>query len=137
MDNKRVLALRKQLKREQLHVVWLEQHLPNSRQLNSAQQRIAQLCVSGSVLRVQPCQQPMPQQKRATPKRRSLFNRSRFRLECEVQTNSCQVISCIGFVVHCCESRCAATECVINNDCSRVCFVKCERCNHSASGVFN
>jgi len=45
MGNKRVLALRKQLKREQLHVVWLEQHLPHSRQLNSAQQRIAQLCV--------------------------------------------------------------------------------------------
>ena len=45
MGNKRVLALRKQLKREQLHVLWLEQHLPNSRQLNSAQQRVAQLCV--------------------------------------------------------------------------------------------
>ena len=45
MGNKRVLALRKQLKREQLHVQWLEQHLPHSRQLNSAQQRIAQLCV--------------------------------------------------------------------------------------------
>jgi len=45
MGNKRVLALRKQLKREQLHVVWLEQHLPHSRQLNSARQRIAQLCV--------------------------------------------------------------------------------------------
>ena len=45
MDNKRLLALRKQLKREQLHVVWLEQHLPQSRQLNSAQQRVAQLCV--------------------------------------------------------------------------------------------
>jgi hypothetical protein len=45
MGNKRLLALRKQLKREQLHVVWLEQHLPHSRQLNSAQQRIAQLCV--------------------------------------------------------------------------------------------
>ena len=45
MGKKRLLALRKQLKREQLHVVWLEQHLPHSRQLNSAQQRIAQLCV--------------------------------------------------------------------------------------------
>jgi len=45
MGNKRVLALRKQLKREQLHVKWLEQHLPHSRQLNSAQQRVAQLCV--------------------------------------------------------------------------------------------
>ena len=45
MGKKRVLALRKQLKREQLHVQWLEQHLPQSRQLNSAQQRIAQLCV--------------------------------------------------------------------------------------------
>ena len=45
MGNKRVLALRKQLKREQLHVLWLEQHLPNSRQLNTAQQRVAQLCV--------------------------------------------------------------------------------------------
>ena len=45
MGNKRTLALRKQLKREQLHVQWLEQHLPHSRQLNSAQQRVAQLCV--------------------------------------------------------------------------------------------
>ena len=45
MGNKGVLALRKQLKREQFHVQWLEQHLPNSRQLNSAQQRVAQLCV--------------------------------------------------------------------------------------------
>ena len=45
MDNKRLLALRKQLKQEQLHVVWLEQRLPHSRQLHSAQQRIAQLCV--------------------------------------------------------------------------------------------
>ena len=50
MDNKRLLALRKQLKREQLHVQWLEQHLPHSRQLNSAQQRIAQLCVLEGVL---------------------------------------------------------------------------------------
>ena len=41
MGNKRTLALRKQLKREQLHVVWLKQHLPNSRQLHSAQQRVA------------------------------------------------------------------------------------------------
>ena len=45
MDNKRTLSLRKLLKQEQLHVKWLEQHLPHSRQLNSAQQRIAQLCV--------------------------------------------------------------------------------------------
>ena len=45
MSKKHLLALRKQLKREQLHVQWLEQHLPHSRQLNSAQQRIAQLCV--------------------------------------------------------------------------------------------
>ena len=45
MGNKRALALRKQLKREQLHVLWLEQHLPHSPQLNSARQRIAKLCV--------------------------------------------------------------------------------------------
>ena len=45
MDNKRLLALRKQLKREQLHVVWLEQHLPHSRQLNIARTRMAQLIV--------------------------------------------------------------------------------------------
>ena len=45
MGNERLLALRKQLKREQLHVQWLEQHLPHSPQLNSAQQRIAQLFV--------------------------------------------------------------------------------------------
>ena len=45
MANKRVLALRKQLKREQLHVQWLKQHLPNSHQIHSARQRIAELCV--------------------------------------------------------------------------------------------
>ena len=45
MGNKRELALRKQLKREQLHVQWLEQHLPNSRQLNIARKRMAQLIV--------------------------------------------------------------------------------------------
>ena len=45
MGNKGVLALRKQLKREQLNVQWLEQHLPHSLQLNSAQQRVAELCV--------------------------------------------------------------------------------------------
>ena len=50
MGNKRVLALRKQLKREQLHVQWLEQHLPHSRQLNTAQQRVAQLCVLNAVV---------------------------------------------------------------------------------------
>ena len=50
MGNKGVLALRNQLKREQLHVVWLEQHLPQSRQLNSAQQRVAQLCMLEGVV---------------------------------------------------------------------------------------
>jgi hypothetical protein len=45
MGNKRTLALRKQLKREQLHVQWLEQHLPHSRQLNIARTRMAQLIV--------------------------------------------------------------------------------------------
>ena len=45
MGNKRVLALRKQLKQEQRHVKWLKQHLPNSRQFYSAQQRIAELRV--------------------------------------------------------------------------------------------
>ena len=50
MDNNGVLALRKQLKREQLHVQWLEQHLPHSPQLNSAQQRVAQLCVLEGVV---------------------------------------------------------------------------------------
>ena len=73
MGKKRLLALRKQLKREQLHVQWLEQHLPNSRQLNSAQQRIAQLYVLECVVESAALQYAMPQQKRATPKRRSLF----------------------------------------------------------------
>ena len=45
IGNKRVLALRKQLKGKQLHVVWVEQHLQHSRQLNNARQRIAQLGV--------------------------------------------------------------------------------------------
>ena len=73
MGNQRTLALRKQLKREQLHVQWLEQHLPLSRQLNSAQQRVAQLCVLEGVVESAALQYAMPQQKRATPKRRSLF----------------------------------------------------------------
>ena len=50
MGNQRTLALRKQLKREQLHVQWLEQHLPYSRQLNSARQRIVKLCVLEGVV---------------------------------------------------------------------------------------
>ena len=50
MSKKHLLALRKQLNREQLHVQWLEQHLPHSRQLNTAQQRIAQLCVLEGVV---------------------------------------------------------------------------------------
>jgi len=40
-----VLALRKQLQRERQHIKWLEQHLPHSRQLNTARQRVAQLQV--------------------------------------------------------------------------------------------
>ena len=50
MGNKRTLALRKQLKREQRHVVWLEQYLPHSRQLHSARQRVAELCVLNAVV---------------------------------------------------------------------------------------
>jgi len=42
---KSVLAIRKQLQREQQHVLWLLQHLPHSRQLNSARTRVAQLFV--------------------------------------------------------------------------------------------
>ena len=40
-----MLALRKQLQRERQHIKWLLQHLPHSRQLNSARTRIAQLQV--------------------------------------------------------------------------------------------
>jgi hypothetical protein len=40
----------------------------------------------------------MPQQKRATPKRRSLFNQIRFRLEVEGQTYNCELL-----VVYSCE----------------------------------
>ena len=40
-----MLALRKQLQRERQHIKWLEQHLPHSRQLNSARTRVAQLHV--------------------------------------------------------------------------------------------
>jgi hypothetical protein len=50
MGNKRVLALRKQFKREQRHVQWLEQHLPDSRQLYSARQRVTELCVLNAVV---------------------------------------------------------------------------------------
>ena len=50
MRIKSVLALRKQLQRERQHVLWLEQHLPHSRQLYSARTRVAQLFVlEGSV----------------------------------------------------------------------------------------
>ena len=45
MRVKSVLALRKQLQRERQHVLWLLQHLPHSRQLNIAQQRVSQLHV--------------------------------------------------------------------------------------------
>ena len=45
MRSKSVLALRKQLQREQLHIKWLLQHLPHSRQFYSARTRIAQLQV--------------------------------------------------------------------------------------------
>ena len=45
MHAKSVLALRKQLQRERQHVLWLEQHLPHSRQLYSARTRVAQLFV--------------------------------------------------------------------------------------------
>ena len=45
MRVKSVLALRKQLQRERQHINWLEQHLPHSRQLNSARTRVAQLQV--------------------------------------------------------------------------------------------
>ena len=110
MANKRVLALRKQLKREQLHVKWLEQHLPNSPQLNSAQQRIAQLCVLECVVETA----TLPLRDAATKKSDaeaplSLYVRV-FRLECEVQTDSCQVAVCTILVVHCCESRRTTTK---------------------------
>ena len=45
MRVKSVLALRKQLQRERQHIKWLLQHLPHSRQLNSARTRVAQLQV--------------------------------------------------------------------------------------------
>ena len=45
MRVKSVVALRKQLQRERQHIKWLLQHLPHSRQLNSARTRIAQLIV--------------------------------------------------------------------------------------------
>ena len=45
MRVKSVVALRKQLQRERQHINWLEQHLPHSRQLNSARTRVAQLQV--------------------------------------------------------------------------------------------
>ena len=45
MHAKSVLALRKQLQRERQHIKWPLQHLPHSRQLNSARTRVAQLQV--------------------------------------------------------------------------------------------
>ena len=50
MRVKSVLALRKQLQRERQHVLWLEQHLPHSRQLYSARTRVAQLFVLEGVV---------------------------------------------------------------------------------------
>ena len=73
------------------------------------------------------------QQKRATPKRRSLFNRSWFRLECEGQTYNCElsvVYSCedvrtVAKIVCCCcpplgglivvEGSCQRTVCISNS----------------------
>ena len=45
MRVKSVLTLRKQLQRERQHIKWLLQHLPHSRQLNTARTRVAQLFV--------------------------------------------------------------------------------------------
>ena len=50
MRVKSVLALRKQLQRERQHVLWLLQHLPHSRQLNTARTRVAQLFVLEGVV---------------------------------------------------------------------------------------
>ena len=99
MGNKRVLALHKQFKREQRHVVWLEQHLPNSRQLNSARQRIAELCMLECVVETA----TLPTLSATTKKSDaeaplSLFNLSRFRLEVEGQTYNCELL-----VVYSCE----------------------------------
>jgi tRNA-dihydrouridine synthase len=47
---KSVVALRKQLQRERQHIKWLLQHLPHSRQLNSARTRVAQLQVLEGVV---------------------------------------------------------------------------------------
>ena len=53
---------------------------------------------------------------------------SRFRLECEVQTDSCQIVILTSFVVHCCECRRATTKIVVKDDCCGICFVSCEGC---------
>jgi hypothetical protein len=50
IGNKRVLALRKQLKGKQLHVVWVEQHLQHSRQLNNAQLCVLECVVECAVV---------------------------------------------------------------------------------------
>ena len=50
MRSKSVLALRKQLQRERQHIKWLLQHLPHSRQLNSARTRVAQLFVLDGIV---------------------------------------------------------------------------------------
>ena len=50
MRSKSVLALRKQLQRERQHIKWLLQHLPHSRQLNTARTRVAQLFVLEGVV---------------------------------------------------------------------------------------
>ena len=70
MGNKRVLALRKQLKREQLHVQWLEQHLP---QLTSAQQRTAasRTAVCTEMLLVESAALPTTQCRNKKERRRS------------------------------------------------------------------
>ena len=44
------LALQRQLKRERVHLQWLEQHLPQSTQLSSSKERIAKLAAQSAIL---------------------------------------------------------------------------------------
>ena len=52
MARRTQLALQRQLKRERAYLQWLEQHLPQSMQLSSSKERVAELALHCAALSV-------------------------------------------------------------------------------------
>ena len=50
MARRTPLALQRQLKRERAHLQWLEQHLPQSKQLSLSKERVSALAAQSAIL---------------------------------------------------------------------------------------